>query len=281
MPCYNAEATVGAALAALARQCWDQPWEVIVVDNRSTDASRRIVEGFYGRIPGLRVLSASERQSNPYALNVGLAAVRGEWVAICDADDEVGEGWLPAIAAALEQHAIVGARVDAERLNQGWVLRSRGNNQHSGPQPYRYPPYLPHLGGNSLALHRTLLVALGGFDERFPRLFDTSLCWLAQLCGFRLYVAPAAVVHVRYRQTLGAIFRQARGYAEDNVALYRRFRPYGMPPVTLAMSAGAWWGLLPRLARVRDKGTLAGWVWYAAQRVGRLQGCVKYRVLAL
>lgn len=279
--CHNAEATIGETLEALAGQYWDQPWEVLVVNNRSTDRSLDVVERFRGRVPGLRIITALDRQAQAYALNVGVAASSGESIVICDADDVVGTGWLPAIGAALERHAFVAARTEETRLNSGWVLQSRGNNQSRGLQAYRYPPYLSHAGGCSLAIHRTLLNALGGFDERMIHLFDTDLCWRAQLAGFELHFAPEAVVHMRYRNTLRRIFRQSRRYSIYNVRLYKCYRSRGMPPITLRMSIRAWWDLLPRLAQVRNKGSFAAWLWYFAQRIGRLQGSLKYRVMAL
>ena len=57
-----------------------EPWEVIVSDNGSTDETRRIVERFHGRLPGLRIVA------------------KGEALLFCDADDEVGPGWLAVCA---------------------------------------------------------------------------------------------------------------------------------------------------------------------------------------
>ncbi len=281
IPCYNAEATLGLTLEALARQAWDQPWEVLIVDNRSTDGSRAVAERYRDRLPCLRIVDAVERQGQPYAITTGVRAARGESVAFCDADDEVGDGWLPAMGAALAQHEFVAARVDVEKLNSGWILQSRGNNQQNGLQPYRYPPFLPHAGGGTVGMRRQLYLEFGGFDETLPYLHDTDFCWRVQLAGVKLHFVPEAVMHVRYRDSLRTLYRQARNYAEYNVLLYKRYRKHGMPTISLRMSARTWWQMLRRLRTVRDKGSFGLWLWYFAQRIGRLQGSIKHRVFAL
>jgi GT2 family glycosyltransferase len=281
VPCYNAESTLGETLEALAGQEWEQPWELLVVDNRSTDGSRAVAESFRSRLPNLRLIDATERQGQPYAIMTGVEAAAGHSVAFCDADDVVGAGWLRAMGEALEQHAIVAASIDVERLNSGWMLKSRGNNQKTGLQPYRYPPYLPHVGGGTMGVRRELFLALGGFDEALPYLHDTDFCWRAQLAGYSIQFVPAAVMHVRFRGNLRTLYRQARNYAEYNVLLYKRYRDKGMPPISLKMTLKSWWRMLSRLAKVRDKGSFGLWVWLFAQRIGRIQGSIKYRVLAL
>jgi glycosyltransferase involved in cell wall biosynthesis len=94
IPCYNAESTIEEQLDALADQHWIEPWEVVVANNRCTDNSIAIVRSYQSKIPNLRIVDASERQGQPYALNIGAEAALGEALAFCDADDVVGEGWL-------------------------------------------------------------------------------------------------------------------------------------------------------------------------------------------
>jgi glycosyltransferase involved in cell wall biosynthesis len=94
IPCYNAAETIGETLDAFVQQLWEEPWEIIVANNRSTDNSMPIVERYYDRLPNLRVIEAVERQGQPYALNTGAKAALGRSIAFCDADDVVGEGWV-------------------------------------------------------------------------------------------------------------------------------------------------------------------------------------------
>ena len=56
IPCLNGAATLGVQLAALARQEWSEPWEVLLADNGSTDGSAELALGYRDRLPGVRVV---------------------------------------------------------------------------------------------------------------------------------------------------------------------------------------------------------------------------------
>lgn len=281
IPCYNAADTIGPQLTALASQDWDEPWEVIVVDNKSTDASMLVVKEYLGQAMNLRIVDASAQQGCPYALNVGARASSGEMLAFCDADDVVGPGWIAAMGRALAQYDFVASRFDTEKLNPLWVQKSHKNPQENGIQKYSYPPFLPHAGGGGLGVKRTLFEAAGGFDESLLILQDTDFCWRLQLMGVELHFVPEAVVYVRYRDSIRALYRQARGYGAYNVLLYKRYRPLGMPKLSWKASARRWMRLLNYLQGVHHKAGRARFMWQFGARVGRLQGSIKHRVMAL
>ncbi len=281
VPCYNAANTIAAQLEALASQYWSEPWEIIISDNGSTDESLSIVEGYKRRLPNLQVIDSSDRQGTAHARNVGVQAAGSHALPYCDADDEVAPGWLVAMYEALSKHNFVASRFDTEKLNALWVQKSHGNPQRDGLNKYRYPPYLPHAGGSGLGVKRSLHAAVGGFDESMPTLEDTDYCWRIQLAGTELHFVQDAVVHVRYRDTIGGIYRQARSYAENNVLLYKKYQPLGMPRLSWKTGLQSWAHLLWRLPRIRDKASLATWLWGLGWRLGRVKGCIRYRVFAL
>lgn len=283
IPCYNAADTISIQLEALANQQWSEPWEVIVSDNGSTDESLTIVKRYKERLPNLRIVDASARPGQPYALNAGAKAAIGDALAFCDADDEVGSGWLAAMGEALNKYDFVAARFDIEKLNATWVQKTRGNPQRNGIQKYNYPKYFPHAGGGTLGVKRSLHEAVGGFDVSLPILHDTDYCWRIQLAGTELHYVSDAVAHIRYRDTFTGIYHQASGYAQYNVLLYKRYRPLGMPCLSLSWRAilRAWLKVLLRLTRIRDKGELSAWIWKFGWRMGRLRGCIKHRIFAL
>ncbi len=282
IPCFNAADTLGEELEALAQQRWEGSWEVLVADNGSTDNSVQVAEAFRNRLPNFRIVNASARSGQPYAMNKGVEELTGDTLLFCDADDVVGEGWLSAMASALEQHDFVACRIDIEKLNPPWVVKSRGGPQKDGPQPYRYPPYLPHAGGGTIGVKRSLHDAVGGFDESWTMLMDTDYCWRIQLAGTQIHFVPDAVVHVRCRNSFRKMFVQARNWGIYNVRIYKKYRQFGMPKLSWRAGARAWIDLARRLSRFShlDKGARAGLVWALSWRVGRLWGCLKYRVLA-
>ncbi|MDZ4720835.1 MAG: glycosyltransferase [Roseiflexaceae bacterium] len=281
IPCYNAAATLAEQLDALAIQRWDQPWEIVVANNRSTDNSMEIVKRYQAHIPNLRIVDASERQGQPFALNTGTIAALGESVCFADADDVIGGTYVSAMGEALEQHEFVACRIDSERLNSPWVASSRGSFQSTGLQQYTDPPYLQHAGGGTLGIRRKLFLAIGMFDESLPYLHDTDLCWRVQLAGFGLHFVPEAVMHVRYRDSWKAMYRQTQNYAIYNVIMYKRYRRLGMPAIPWHESVKGWIDLLMLMPWIRNRNDLAFWVRLYAWRVGRLRASIQYRVFAI
>ncbi len=281
VPCRNAAGTLGEALEALAAQSWDGPWEVIVADNGSTDGSRRLAESFRERLPSLRVVDASGRRGPAHARNRGAAEAVGDALLFTDADDRVGGGWLQAMGRALGRQELVAASYDAEALNPPAVVRARGNPQRDAPMAYTYPPFLPHAGGSSLGVRRALHEAVGGFDEELPALEDTDYCWRIQLRGVPLAFVSDAVVHIRYRGDAGGLFRQSFTFGIYNVLLYRRYRPEGMPRLSLAAGLARWGKLLLTLPVVARPSRRQAWLGQLGWRLGRLWGCLRFRVMAL
>lgn len=280
IPCFNSVRTIGAQLDAFVAQDWSEPWELIVADNGSTDGSVLVVKAYRERLPRLRIVDASARRGPGYARNVGVNAAAGDAVAFCDADDVVGAGWVAAIGEALTVHDFVASRFEFEKLNTPSVRASRRNEQDEGLLPFDTPQFLPHAGGSGLGIKRSLHETVGGFDETMRSLQDTDYCWRVQLTGATLHWVPGAVIHVRFRATVRGLYAQQRNAGEYEVLLYKRYRSRGMGELSWTSGARAWLSLLGRLPRVQSKAARLRWVKLFGRRVGRLKGCVKYRVLA-
>ena len=116
IPAYNAAATLGETLAALAAQT-RRADEILVCDDGSADATAAVAEDF----PGVRVL----RQANAgvsAARNALLAAATGEIVMFCDADDRPHADWIAVLAGRLEE---TGADVSLAGVCAGADLSER------------------------------------------------------------------------------------------------------------------------------------------------------------
>lgn len=281
IPCLNAAGTLGEQLDALAGQDYGRDWELLVADNGSSDGTREIVDAYRSRFAHLELVDASARRGQAYAKNLAAKQAKGESLLFTDADDRVGAGYLEVMDRALSEHDFVACAFDVTELNEPWVRRCHGNPQRDGLNPYTYPPFLPHAGGSSLGIRRVLHEEIGGFDEELPALEDTDYCWRLQQAGHELRFVPEAVVHVRYRHTLGGMYRQAFQYAVYNVLLYKRYRPRGMPPLAWYAGVGSWVKLVLRLPKVASKSGRASWLWQLGWRMGRVAGSWRYRVLAL
>lgn len=226
VPCRNAAATLGETLEGLARQEWDRPWEIILADNASTDDSVAAFRAFARSHPRLvmRLVDASARRGAQHAMNAGIAASRAPAVAFCDADDVPGDGWLAAMGTALAEHPIVACRIDFQRLNHGWVMKSRGSHQTHRLEELPFLPGLAHAGAGTIGVRRDVVERIGGFDPGFRYHMDTEFCVRAQVAGYPLHFIPEAAMHVRARDALGPLFRQSYNWARYEVKLVDRCR---------------------------------------------------------
>lgn len=285
IPCFNVVDSIATQLEALANQQWSEPWEVIVSDNGSIDGSMEVVKKYESRLPNLRIVDASARRGRGYARNVGVKFSRGESLAFCDADDEVAPGWLSVMGEAVSKYHFVACRIDVYKLSPLWVASIRNHAQASGLQTKGAPPALCHAGGGTIAVKRRLHDEVGGFDESFVRHQDTDYCWKIQLTGAQLHFVPDTVVHVRQRETLMENYRQAFGWGEYRVLLYRKYRHLGMPKCTWKHEITVWTNLLRgfirNAPRIRSRGDLLPWCWAFGERLGRLKGSMKYRVWSM
>lgn len=283
IPCASRVDLLIEQLDALTTMECTEPWEVLVVDNgfsKDAKAPNRAAElgRFVEALPSFRVVEAAERQGAGYARNVGVAASRGDKLAFLDADDVAGDGWLAAMSRALAKHDLVASRWDIERLNGPQGLAARKNGQATGVRHYDHPKYLDHAGGCGLGVSRAAFLAVGGFDEEFLLLEDTDLTWRLQLAGYRLTFEPRAMVHIRFRQTNHASFKQAFGYGKYNVLLYKRYRPHGMPE--LEINEGLY-SLLKQLKHLIWLLQPGGWPRYLRSlgyTLGRVGGSVAFLI---
>jgi len=163
IPALNEQAEIGRCLESLGRQTY-QEFEVIVVDNGSTDDTALIAESF-----GVRVVTEPRRGIAP-ARQAGFEAAQGAIIASTDADTVVPPDWVERIVEAF--------REDPETIAVFGPFRYRSD---SAPRPFvnRIIPYcssglavgqrvtwrlgFPHFPGSNFAVRREAFFQVGGF----------------------------------------------------------------------------------------------------------------------
>ncbi|WP_071527158.1 glycosyltransferase family 2 protein [Nodosilinea nodulosa] len=230
IPCINAGAVIDQQLEALTKQTV-APYEVIVADNGSTDNSLAVVEQYRDRLPRLTVIDAARVKGASHARNAGARAASGVYLAFCDADDVVDQGWLEALGQAFTRSDFLACRADNEMLNSGAV----NTPESEGLQNFRTPFY-PFAGGCALAIRKDIHDAVGGFDETIPHLEDADYCIRVQMAGHTLVFVPDAVVHYRHGtgteqsfiESQRSTFHKAHNWGYGLATLYLRYREKGM-----------------------------------------------------
>jgi glycosyltransferase involved in cell wall biosynthesis len=200
IPVYNCERTIAAAVESALAQRFGGEFEVIVVNDGSTDGTRAALEKFG---PLIRVID-QENAGVAAARNAGIRAAAGEYIALLDADDTWTEDKLAKTVAVLDQNpACVSVFSDAVQVDgAGNVI-----------VPYFVPPHQAHsptldetlaecwmIQPSATVTRRATLIATGGFPEVFgPRGYggeDTYAFLLVRERG-EIHFVPDKLV--RYR----------------------------------------------------------------------------------
>jgi len=280
IPAHNAADTIGEQLAALsAQEASSVAWELIVVDNNSTDATIDIAESYASRIPGLRVISATGRAGSGYARDQGAAAASGKVLAFCDADDIVSPGWVANMGKAVADNEFVAGALELEDLNPAWAVRSRGRTD--GDSVPLYEGMFPMASGCNMGIDSRLFEDLGGFDNDYDRVEDAELSMRAWMAGHPASFAPDAVIHYRLRADIRTMFRQSRGYGLHRPRLIRRAVEFGAPKPPLGPRLKSWAWLALATVKLRDRATRAHWAWVLGLKIGTLQGAARARRIHL
>ena len=173
IPTYNRVRMLGDALQSVLNQTW-RDFELIVVDDGSTDGTRELLNGFGDK---LKVLSGP-RHGVAAARNLGASAAKGYWLAFLDSDDL----WLP---EKLEfQLSVLRAQPEYRfcHTDEVWVRGGRRVNpmdKHAkrGGRIFEYCLPMCRISPSSAVIDSNLFVSLGGFDTSYRVCEDYEL-WL-------------------------------------------------------------------------------------------------------
>lgn len=276
IPCHNEATTLPAQLDSLTAQQWDGDWDIIVVDNRSTDETTEVAARYSGGPVPVRVVSATEQAGIAYARNSGVRETDARSVAFCDGDDVVCPGWTAAIGEALRDDALVTGTLDGDQLNEPWLARTR---------PMGSRDALPHFGavpfarGNNTAMHRALWEELDGYDEDFDGLEDIEFSVRAAGAGYTPRLVTDARVAYRFRSGLRATWRQGIYYGRGRPWIAQQADALGLAGPGRFDGLKSWAWLVARLPTLATRAGRHAWVFTLAVRCGVVRGAVKTRRL--
>jgi len=102
MPVYNGQAYLSAAAESVLAQS-DPDWELVIVDDHSTDRTPEMLAAFVSRDARVRVLTNSEKLKIAKSLNRGILSARAPWIVRLDADDWFTPTYLKVIRESIEK----------------------------------------------------------------------------------------------------------------------------------------------------------------------------------
>ena len=204
IPVYNKLEYTAACLRSIAAEAGQTPFEVIVVDDCSSDAT----PDFLARCRGLEVVRNAANSGFIASCNAGAARARGEFLVFLNNDTTLTAGWLEALLATFEDFAkvgIVGARLvypDGRLQEAGGIIfaDASGWNYGRGESPdepqYQFAAEADYVSGACLAIPRDLFAELDGFDRHYAPAYyeDTDLCFRIRQRGLRVMCQPLCTV---------------------------------------------------------------------------------------
>jgi cellulose synthase/poly-beta-1,6-N-acetylglucosamine synthase-like glycosyltransferase len=217
VPAYNAERTISACVTALRAQAFDHPYEIIVVDDGSTDDTATAA-----RAAGARVITIPN--SRPAAArNVGIRAAAGEIICCTDADCVPHVEWLQHITAPFTDAEIAACKGSYATKQTELVARFVQIEYEDKYDLLRSATYIDFIDTYSAAYRRDILLACGGFDEWFDYLEDQELSFRLAALGYKMVYQPAAVVDHLHSATLQAYLRKKQIIGYWKAQVVRRF----------------------------------------------------------
>jgi len=240
VPLYNKAAYIARALDSVLAQT-HRDWEIIVVDDGSTDGGPEIVKKYTD--PRIRLLS-QENSGPSRARNRGVAEARAEWVSFLDADDEWHETFLErttAIAQADPSVSVVFTNLRDATTNDTFLPKAAGVQFISDYPSFQSGNRFVGIVTSATLIKKQALIDAGGFPEgvRFGEDLDTwvRLGWTVEKMAF--LAEPLAVYHSD--ATVGHRQCAQRGHFMSSLdvffATYSEWNRQGRIPPRLAKSS--------------------------------------------
>ncbi len=237
IPVFNQFAHTLACLRAIAAHPPAAAFEVIVVDDGSSDDT----EAALRQVEGLRYHRRAANGGFIAACNDGASLASGEFLVFLNNDTVPQPGWLDALIDTFDAHpgtGIVGAQLlypDGRLQEAGGIVRRDGSAEKLGRHraandpAFAFVRRVDYCSGAALAIRTTVFQGLGGFDTHFSPAFyeDTDLCMKAREQGLQVLVQPdARVVHVEGATAGTDTRRGVKAYQVQNQTKFvERWRP--------------------------------------------------------
>jgi len=209
----NSERTIDECLKAIFELNYPKDFlEIIVVDGCSKDATVKIAQKYPVKV-------ISEPLNAPAAYNYALKMVSNDVLGFIDADAKVEKEWLNKLITYLDDPQVAGVSGGIETWNteNAWA-RSIGydlKNRYA-----RLKKYVVRVATMNLLLKKSVIEAVGGFDENLPSQYDTDLGFRITSRGYKILFEPSAKCYHFNRSTVSGYFRQQLQYGKNTTKLY-------------------------------------------------------------
>ncbi|PYE20196.1 glycosyl transferase family 2 [Williamsia limnetica] len=195
MATFNDESTIRESIESVLRQTFEH-WELLVVDDGSSDTTASIVERIAAKDARVRLIQMSRNGGSGAARNEGIRVASGTYIAVLDADDLALEDRLSVQVDVMESNPdlVAVASQIAEFGPWGGPVVSAWSTEDSAVQrrQFEYKMPIPHP---STMFRAETIKSVGGYDENCRRAQDFAL--FLKLRDLRVRCLPEVLVHYR------------------------------------------------------------------------------------
>jgi len=226
----NRQESLARTLASLSSvsSSWEMPWELIVIDNGSTDGTQAMLQEWRPDFPTRVVILQESRPGSSRARNRGIAHAQGRILAFTDDDMLFTKAWLPALVAAFDNHPQTGIVAGRTELHDP-IKHPLSVRTGTTAQLYTYPSDPFFLSGNNMAILSDLARTIKGFDRRLGAgtvvggAEDADIAYRALKAGKRGRFAPEALAYHDHQRLTPVDVRRTRfNYAKGAGAFFAK-----------------------------------------------------------
>ncbi len=182
-------------------------FEVLFVDNASTDCSVDFVREMFGQDARLRIIKNEQNLGFAEGNNRGIRNSKGEYIALLNSDTRVERKWLTELVNAIQPYDVGAVQSKLLRMKTPDELDSAGGlidyygyhlERGRGEQSSMYTQVKEvfYAKGASVLLKREVLAKTGLFDPDIFMYFDeVDLCWRIHLNGYKILFVPTSIVY--------------------------------------------------------------------------------------
>jgi glycosyltransferase involved in cell wall biosynthesis len=232
IPAYDEEKYIGVCLKSLAEQT-HPAYEVIVVDDGSTDRTVEIVQQFVAKDNRFKLLQQNH-QGPGEARNLAARQAQGNILLFCDADMAFAPDYTEKLIAPILRGDCLGTFSKQEYVLNFDNIWARSWNLHDGIYTdKRHPEDWPDEQHVFRAIDKKTFLSVGGFSTKGSG-DDVTL---VDKFGQMAQVAPGAICYHHNPDSMGEVFRQARWYARGvRIPLNWQNFVFHLPPFSIARS---------------------------------------------